>query len=447
MAFMSCLLLLFVGIGCQAAVSPEQVHISFTENANEIRVAFAVMVAQSAIAGAPIVHWGGQSGALSQSAPGTTHTYGDGGFNGTLCESIMTGLQSGNRYYYAVEVNGETSKEFSFKYNPVTDSIKFISYGDMGVKNSYGTADAVTKEAATGEYDLLVNVGDTSYADNYKAGANAYIFDTHFREIEPYAASLPFMCTPGNHEAQYSFAGYLNRLHMPVVSQGALNRFYYSFNHGPVHFLAYSSEHTFTEGSEQWKFIKNDLATASAPAQRKKHPWIVMWSHRPLYCSDQITWQGRCVSEATKYRAAIESLMVDAHVDLHISGHNHQYERSWPVYGCSKGYTSGCNISKSYNNALAPVHIVNGAAGDEEGIDPSWVQLNKVPFVAKRAPSTFQTGYSRVSVNRTALHWEYVFSGSKAVSGLNISNNQSEGVVYDTFTLTKTALADDLLVV
>lgn len=46
-----------------------------------------------------------------------------------------------------------------------------------------------------------VNVGDTSYADDYEAGHNAKIFDQHFRNIEGHAASQPFMVVAGNHEA------------------------------------------------------------------------------------------------------------------------------------------------------------------------------------------------------------------------------------------------------
>jgi len=138
--------------------------------------------------------------------------------------------------------------------------------------------------------------------------------------------------------------------------------------------------------------------------------------------------------------------MLEARVDLHISGHNHQYERSWPVAGCSKDYTSGCNVSKSYENAEMPVYVVNGAAGDEEGIDPTWVKPDKVPFLAKRAPATFQTGYARVSVNRTALSWEYVFSGSRAIASLNISNSKGQGIVYDSFVLTKTEHVDFITV-
>lgn len=93
------------------------------------------------------------------------------------------------------------------------------------------------------------------------------------------------------------------------------------------------------------------------------------------------------------------------------------------------------------------MHIVNGAAGDEEGIDPSWVKLSKVPFVAIQGPRNFQTGYSRVSVNQTTLSWEFVISGSKAIPELNISNNKGAGDVYDSFVLSKSELPDNMVVV
>lgn len=161
-----------------------------------------------------------------------------------------------------------------------------------------------------------------------------------------------------------------------------------------------------------------------------------MWTHHPMYCSDLVTWADRCVRQATGYRANIEALMLAAKVDLHISGHNHQYERSYPVHGCASGYSSGCIVTKSYHNAAAPVYIVNGAAGDVEGSDPTWEGDEKVPFRAVH-DSAFHTGYARVSVNRTALAWDFVYSGSRAIPETNSSNNADAGTVADSFVLTK----------
>jgi hypothetical protein len=158
------------------------------------------------------------------------------------------------------------------------------------------------------------------------------------------------------------------------------------------------------------QFIEADLKNASQPANRRQQPWIIMWSHRPLYCSDGTTWEGRCISEATKYRANIEGLMSAAHVDLHLSGHNHQYERSWPVAGCDSGYKSGCDVqtpdtapgitASLYKNPKHTVHIVNGAAGDIEGSDPTWVAQSKV----HTAHCTLHTAHYTLHATHYSLH-------------------------------------------
>jgi hypothetical protein len=229
----------------------------------------------------------------------------------------------------------------------------------------------------------------------------------------------------------------------------SLKNFYYSFNYGPVHFLVYSSEHDFGVGTEQHDFIKADLKQASDPVNRQKQPWIVMWSHRPLYCSDETTWEGRCINEAAEYRERIEAMINEAHVDLHLSGHNHQYERSWPVTGCAKGYTSGCDVQNPesspatisqacYVNPKHTVHIVNGAAGDIEGTDPTWVAQTKVPFRATH-DKDLHTGYARVTANSTVLSWEFVYSGSRAIPGTNSSDGVDAGKVADFFSITKDA--------
>ena len=36
--------------------------------------------------------------------------------------------------------------------------------------------------------------------------------------------------------------------------------------------------------------LKQDLEKASQPGARAARPWIIVWSHRPLYCSDLETW-------------------------------------------------------------------------------------------------------------------------------------------------------------
>ena len=53
----------------------------------------------------------------------------------------------------------------------------------------------------------------------------------------------------------------------------------YSFDHGPMHFLQFSTEHDFGPGSEQFAWILRDLKSVD----RKKTPWLMAGFHRPFY--------------------------------------------------------------------------------------------------------------------------------------------------------------------
>lgn len=85
---------------------------------------------------------------------------------------------------------------------------------------------------------------------------------------------------------------------------------------------------------------------ANKPENRKNHPWIIVIGHRPMYCSNNfdpmhcdfennIVRTGFDISpdhHKTVYLMGLESLFYQYGVDLIIAGHEHSYERFWPVY-------------------------------------------------------------------------------------------------------------------
>jgi hypothetical protein len=75
---------------------------------------------------------------------------------------------------------------------------------------------------------------------------------------------------------------------------------------------------------------------------------------------------------------------------------------------------------------LPQVHIVNGAGGDTEGIDPSWVSTKKAPFRAANSKG-FRTGYGRATLNYTHFSWQFVYSGADAFPGFNHSTDSGAG--------------------
>ena len=146
--------------------------------------------------------------------------------------------------------------------------------------------------------------------------------------LQSVAARVPYLTAPGNHEKQFHFAAYTNWLPMPHEASNSTSPFWFSFDHLGVHVLSFSTEHSLGHGSPQRHWLERDLKRANE--NRASVPWVVLIGHRPLYCSS-VMCRRRCHRDAARYRRHLEDLLHEERVDVVITGHNHQYERSFPV--------------------------------------------------------------------------------------------------------------------
>ena len=139
------------------------------------------------------------------------------------------------------------------------------------------------------------------------------------------------MITPGNHDTydNFSLLGY--RFPMPLYNQ--TKNHYYSFDVGLVHFVGI--DHDFylmadlEAQTQMFNWVENDLAAANAPENRTLRPWIIVFTHRPVYCSynsPEDRPSGRCYNFYTRY-GIWEDLLKKYGVDLYLAGHMHAYER------------------------------------------------------------------------------------------------------------------------
>jgi len=100
-----------------------------------------------------------------------------------------------------------------------------------------------------------------------------------------------------------------------------------------------------------------------ANMQRSAKPWIIAMGHRPMYCSaDDVN--DDCRRNNPVVRQNLEDLFYAEGVDLIISGHQHFYERTYPVY---KKRASQYN----YRHPSAPVHLTIGTMGSVYLVDNS----------------------------------------------------------------------------
>lgn len=236
---------------------------------------------------------------------------------------------------------------------------------------------------------------------------------------------------------------------MPGDSDGL----WYSFNMGPVHFVAFSTEvyYYLNYGlkllTKQFQWLENDLREANKPENRAKRPWIITYGHRPMYCSDDHEYDCNSRLETHVRQGlpllnwfGLEDLFFKNSVDVEIFAHEHFYTRLWPIYNF-KVYNG--SEKEPYRNACAPIQIMSGSAGCKENKEPfskvlpEWnafhsnVNIGLNPEIFILIISDFfpfnskDYGFSRLKAyNGTHLYWEQV-------------SDDQNGTVIDSFWIIK----------
>ncbi|MDQ3970708.1 MAG: PKD domain-containing protein, partial [Thermoproteota archaeon] len=121
----------------------------------------------------------------------------------------------------------------------------------------------------------------------------------------------------GNHDDETStkFNSYISHYGIPSSQ-------YYSFNYQNTHFTVISTEQSTSSGSSQYNFVNNELSKAAADPNIK---WKVVYFHKPIYTSPTNH------AADTTARNAMHPLFDKYGVDLVLMGHNHNFERSYPL--------------------------------------------------------------------------------------------------------------------
>jgi len=282
-------------------------------------------------------------------------------------------LKPRSNYFYRVGSDLGWSDYFYLKtLGEGTDWSPTIAlFGDMGNENAVSLP-FLQRGAGEGMFDAIIHVGDFAY-DMYEN--NGERGDLFMEQIEPIASTVPYMTCPGNHENQYNFSNYKARFNMPRDD----GKMFYSFDLGPVHFISVSTEFYYYLNygldplMNQYYWLQEDLKKANSPEAREQRPWIILFGHRPMYCSNND--RDDCTKYETKTRVGLpsvgwwglEELLNDYGVDLVVWAHEHSYERLLPVYNMT--IRSGPDPESPYTDPQAPVHIITGSAGNREKTD------------------------------------------------------------------------------
>ncbi|PQP92659.1 putative inactive purple acid phosphatase 1 [Prunus yedoensis var. nudiflora] len=188
------------------------------------------------------------------------------------------------------------------------------------------------------------------------------------RTVEPIASAVPYMIASGNHERDWpgtgSFYGTTDSggecgvLAQTMFYVPAENRakFWYSTDYGMFRFCIADTEHDWREGTEQYKFIENCLASVD----RQKQPWLIFLAHRVLGYSSASFYVAEGSFEEPMGRESLQKLWQKYKVDIAVYGHVHNYERTCPIY-----QNICINKEKHYykGGLNGTIHVVAGGGG------------------------------------------------------------------------------------
>ncbi|XP_050415136.2 acid phosphatase type 7 [Patella vulgata] len=323
-------------------------------------------------------------------------------------KAVLQNLEEGSEYRYYISTRCLNRNIISSnQYNFTTIKTQYVSpmsvlvYGDMGARVGLETISKLQEEIETSKYTCIWHIGDLAY-DLYTDGGA--IGDQFMREIQNLSAYLPYMTSPGNHELHGDFLHYATRFSTPNTRWPIpLEQMYYSYDIGLVHFISYSTEVYFIHDQnfvcDQYNWLLQDLIRANQ--NRSKRPWIVAMGHRPMYCSN--TNSDDCTGSFMRgwVRYGLEDLFYSQGVDLILQGHEHSYERSWPMYKRQP-------INLDYNNPRAPVHVISGAGGCNEGRDKE-PRMGESWSAFIDNSKTHDNSYGKLHVHNTShLHWQQI---------------------------------------
>jgi len=194
-----------------------------------------------------------------------------------------------------------------------------------------------------------------------------------------------------------------------------------SFDYGIVHYVLLNTETDFpgaNEGSNSsfkggpfggpgtgnpalLEWLEADLQKVN----RTLTPWLIVYGHRPLYTSDADDVQ---IASCVIMRSNFEQLFLQYKVDVYVSGHIHYYERLFPIANMVPQIFYG-NV---YDNPTAPIYLINGAAGNDEGHQPYLLNMSITAAI-----DATDYGYSRMHIfNETHFLWEFYLATTQKVA-------------------------------
>ena len=395
--------------------TPEQVHLTWGDDPTRVVVVSwvspgqaerpRVRIGQRVITAAERAYADARSGAV-------TWTY----------HARVDGLRPGATYGYAVTADNDVNATDPFSATFTTApagraAFRFTSFGDLAAPGQERAAYAVGAVETFQPLFHLLN-GDLADAGPAPDALGPFSREQVWRDfgnnVQASAANRPWLPVPGDHElaagnADQGLASYLTRYTLPSNGVDGLEGRWYAFRVGTALFVCLSGDDVAYSapgapaaalasspaeppaggppvtasafagrgysGGAQTRWLESTLAAARADASID---WIVVQLHQ-CACSSAPTGNGSDLGVRREWLPLFDTY----EVDLVLSGHDHGYERSFPVRGFDAAVGTDTLAgaptdtrrprpvttvdSGVFDTSQGTVHLVLGSGGSAQG--------------------------------------------------------------------------------
>ena len=425
--------------------TPEQVHLTWGRDpATSVSVSWACP--DPAVR--PRVLLSGPGGSRVASAVRRTYTDGLSGDVVYTYHAQLTGLLPDTTYSYAVTADNDTAAapfSASFRTAPRGRApFRFTSFGDLATPNpqwelSYGQAAFAV--GAVESFQPLFHLlnGGMCYAGLSPASQPA-VWRDFGNNNQSSAAQRAWMPCPGNHEIEFGngpqgLASYLTRYTLPDNGVPGFRGRWYSFRVGSALFVSLDADDVVFQDAGPLVTGPEPLVSAAGPGTGQI-PAGTSFCIRGYSQGAQTRWLERTLA-AARGDTSIDWIIVQLHqdamsssaagsgsdlgirqawlplfdryqVDLVLCGHDHDYERSFPVRGfdstAGRDAVTGAPVQTMpphpvttdpdatvFDTSHGTVHLILGGGGtsaplDEYGIDATDGQRQAKVFTRPNPP-------------------------------------------------------------
>jgi 3',5'-cyclic AMP phosphodiesterase CpdA len=253
--------------------------------------------------------------------------------------------------------------------------------------------------------EVVIGLGDNAYEPDV---------DCWFDIVEPIDDIMKNVI--GNHDIE---DGHLDEI-LEHYADDYQSEQYYAFSHENVRIIVMSTEVDYSADSAQHIFVESELEDAAADPSVD---WIIVAMHRQMYASPT----DASGHEEFDLREAYHPLFQKYGVDLVLYGHNHYYERTYPLNFSSDDDSDEPFITTreatNYVNPDSQIFITIGTGGQS-----IFEFTDRQPYVV----SQFDDGFGFLDIRITTTTND---GGEKRLVGTFYDNDGGE--IQDQFTVIK----------